>query len=768
MGDHSLRSPVVITPRDLLARAHYLSKVDQKRLTDAFHFSDAAHLGQTRQSGEPYITHPLAVAEVCTDWHLDADALMAALLHDTVEDCGVTRQEIAEKFGTTVSGLVDGLTKLDKIEFKNREHAQAENFRKMLLAMSDDVRVILIKLADRLHNMRTLGVVSAEKRQRIARETLDIYAPIAHRLGLNEVFRDFEDLCFAGLYPDRFRILNQALHAARGNRREIVSRLENTIREHLPKFQIRAQVAGREKSVFSIYQKMKEKRLSFAEVLDIYGFRILVDTPSDCYLALGALHALFKPTPGKFKDYIALPKSNGYQSLHTVVVGPQGTPLEFQIRTHQMHQVAEAGVAAHWLYKESEQASASPLQRKAHEWMKSLLSVQTKDPGDFLEHVKIDLFPDVVYLFTPKGEIKELPRGATPIDFAYTVHTDIGNRCVAALVNGQAKPLDTELRNGDVVRIETRPEATPHPGWLGFVRTAKARAEIRHNLKTNTQERAIGFGRRLLDNALRAIGATGVDDEQLNWNGLFHETTANDRSGVFESIGLGLTLAHVAARRLLPTDSTALGMAQTTATQSTGAAISGLGKGRQLSETALQALRLSEQHLTHQAVGITINGAEGTAVQYAHCCYPIAGDNAVGYMRGGTGLQIHRTSCPTARRQQDKDPSRWAEIAWGDPLYRDFETHLDIEVSDSPGVLAKVASAISASGANIVDISIDQHGTGFAHIRVAIEVKHRQHLADVLRRVRRNAVVTKATRITRSKAGDPLAARSAARNRHSV
>jgi (p)ppGpp synthase/HD superfamily hydrolase len=347
------------------------------------------------------------------------------------------------------------------------------------------------------------------------------------------------------------------------------------------------------------------------------------------------------------------------------------------------------------------------------------------------------------------------------------VHTDIGNRCVAALVNGQAKPLDTELRNGDVVRIETRPEATPHPGWLGFVRTAKARAEIRHNLKTNTQERAIGFGRRLLDNALRAIGSTGVEDEQLNWTGLFHETTANDKNGVYESIGLGLTLAHVAARRLLPADSSSAAAGYSGALQAE-AGLPTSGKTRQLSETARQALRLSEQHLTHQAVGITINGAEGTAVQYAHCCYPIAGDNAVGYMRGGTGLQIHRASCPTARRQQDKDPSRWAEISWGDPLYRDFETHLDIEVSDSPGVLAKVASAISASGANIVDISIEQHGTGFARLRVAIEVKHRQHLADVLRRVRRNAVVTKASRITRAKAGDLLAARSAARNRHSV
>jgi GTP pyrophosphokinase len=766
MGDHSIRSPVVISPRDLLARAAYLSRADLKRLTEAFHFSDSAHLGQTRQSGEPYITHPLAVAEVCTDWHLDADALMAALLHDTVEDCGVSRQEIAERFGTTVSALVDGLTKLDQIEFKNREQAQAENFRKMLLAMSDDVRVILIKLADRLHNMRTLGGVSPAKRQRVARETLDIYAPIAHRLGLNEVFRDFEDLCFAGLYPDRYRVLHQALQAARGNRREIVGRLEQAIREHLPKFHIKARVTGREKSLFSIYLKMREKRLSFAEVLDIYGFRILVDSPSDCYLALGALHALYKPAPGKFKDYIALPKSNGYQSLHTVVVGPQGTPLEFQIRTHQMHQVAEAGVAAHWLYKEPGQSGAtSPLQRKAHEWMKSLLSVQSTDPGDFLEHVKIDLFPDVVYLFTPKGEIKELPRGATPVDFAYTVHSDVGNRCVAALVNGQAKPLDTELRNGDVIRIETRPEATPHPGWLGFVRTAKARAEIRHNLKTNTRERAVGFGRRLLDNALRAIGAKGVDDDQLNWTGLFHETRASDKDGIYESIGLGHTLAHVAARRLMPTE--ALG--SSASLQNTETTATGGGRRRPtLSDAATKALALSEQHLTHQAVGITINGAEGTAVQYAHCCYPIAGDNATGYMRGGTGLLVHRASCPTARRQQDKDPGRWAEISWGDPLYRDFETHLDIEVHDSPGVLAKVASAISASSANIVDISIEQHIAGFARIRVAIEVKHRQHLADVLRRVRHNAVVTKATRVTRAKAGDALAARSAARNRHSI
>ncbi|MGA1253806.1 MAG: RelA/SpoT family protein [Burkholderiaceae bacterium] len=745
-------SDKVISVSPLLERADYLSTEDQARLVDAFRFADAAHLGQSRQSGEPYISHPIAVAEVCTQWRLDADALIAALLHDTVEDCGVTQTQIAKQFGSNVAMLVEGLTKLDKVSFRNREEAQAENFRKMLLSMADDVRVILIKLADRLHNMRTLASTSVAKRTRVARETLDIYAPIAHRLGLNEIFREFEDLCFDGLYPRRSAVLQKALKAARGNRKEIIGRIRTQICDQLPHFGINAVVSGRTKSLYSVYVKMKEKHLSFAEVLDIYGFRVCVSSIPECYIALGALHALFKPVPGKFKDYIALPKSNGYQSLHTVVVGPLGTPLEFQIRTHQMHQMAEAGVAAHWLYKEHA-ASVTPLQRKAHEWMQSLLSVQSPDPKDFLDHIKIDLFPDVIYVFTPTGEIRELPKGSTPVDFAYMVHTDVGNRCTGATINNEVKPLDTELRNGDLVRVVTQPTATPHPGWLGFVRTARARSQIRYNLKTSTRERAVAFGRRLLDSALKALGSPGVDDPSLNWSQFFHEIPANDREGLLEAIGLGHLLANVAARRLLPTPGSSDGDTSP--------------RTRRLTPAAERALQLSMEHLTAQHdLGITVNGSEGTAVQYAPCCHPIAGDTSWGYMRGGAGLLIHRASCGYARRQRPKDPNRWADIIWGDPIYRTFETHLNIDVKDAPGALAKVAGAISASEANIIDLTIERRGGGFSTLKVVLEVRGRTHLADVLRRVRLTASVNRAVRLLRHSPKE--SSRLTAGNGHSI
>jgi GTP diphosphokinase / guanosine-3',5'-bis(diphosphate) 3'-diphosphatase len=529
MNSPALRA-VSVGPLIDLARA-YLSEEDCERLKAAYRFSDEAHLGQYRKSGEPYVSHPLAVAELCTQWRLDAQALMAALLHDTVEDTKATQQEIAEKFGVEVAELVDGLTKLDAVEFRNRDEAQAENFRKMLLAMSRDVRVILVKIADRLHNMRTLGGMPAEKQRRIAKETLEIYAPIAHRLGLNTVFRELQDLCFAGLYPKRYMVLAKALLAARGNRREVVGRLQEAIEHELPRFGIQARVEGREKTLWSTYNKMIEKKLSFAEVLDVYGFRILVSDIPDCYLALGALHARYKPMPGKFKDYIALPKSNGYQSLHTTVVGPYGTPVEFQIRTEEMHHVSEVGVAAHWLYKEDLQVEVSPLQARAHEWMQSLVQAQsqTRDPSEFLDSVKIDLFPDVVYVFTPKGTIKELPRGSTPVDFAYNVHTDIGNHCASAMINQAPAGLDTVLRNGDVIEITTDSGANPHPSWLSFVRTAKARAEIRHRLKTTTREEAIGFGRRLLEQALKSLGSSGLEDPALEWAQFLAENSATDK-----------------------------------------------------------------------------------------------------------------------------------------------------------------------------------------------------------------------------------------------
>jgi GTP diphosphokinase / guanosine-3',5'-bis(diphosphate) 3'-diphosphatase len=725
MNSPALRA-VSVGPLIDLARA-YLSEEDCERLKTAYRFSDEAHLGQYRKSGEPYVSHPLAVAELCTQWRLDAQALMAALLHDTVEDTKATQQEIAEKFGVEVAELVDGLTKLDAVEFRNRDEAQAENFRKMLLAMSRDVRVILVKIADRLHNMRTLGGMPAEKQRRIAKETLEIYAPIAHRLGLNTVFRELQDLCFAGLYPKRYMVLAKALLAARGNRREVVGRLQEAIEHELPRFGIQARVEGREKTLWSTYNKMIEKKLSFAEVLDVYGFRVLVNDIPDCYLALGALHARYKPMPGKFKDYIALPKSNGYQSLHTTVVGPYGTPVEFQIRTEEMHHVSEVGVAAHWLYKEDLQVEVSPLQARAHEWMQSLVQAQsqTRDPSEFLDSVKIDLFPDVVYVFTPKGTIKELPRGSTPVDFAYNVHTDIGNHCASAMINQAPAGLDTVLRNGDVIEITTDSGANPHPSWLSFVRTAKARAEIRHRLKTTTREEAIGFGRRLLEQALKAMGSSGLEDPTLEWAQFLAENSATDKQTLYEDIGLGLTLANVAARRLMPQPASI----------------------KKLSAMAQSALAISRSHFATRSESITVDGSEGSTVQYANCCNPIGGDACMGMMRGGAGLVVHRTNCAHGRRQRAKDPSRWAEIVWAEELKRTFACNLIVETQDSRGILARVASAISAAEANIVEANSAPKGQNMALMALKIDVRERQHLANILRRIRRIPGVVKAVRM---------------------
>jgi RelA/SpoT family (p)ppGpp synthetase len=599
----------------------------------------------------------------------------------------------------------------------------------MLLAMARDVRVILIKIADRLHNMRTLEGVAAEKRRRIAKETLDIYAPIAHRLGLNAAFRELEDLSFSGLYPRRYATLSRAILAARGNRREVIGRLQSAVAQQLPKFGISAAVEGREKSVWSTYKKMIEKHLSFAEVLDVYGFRILVPKISDCYITLGALHALYKPMPGKFKDYIALPKSNGYQSLHTTVIGPYGTPVEFQIRTEEMHYVSEAGVAAHWMYKENIGKAASPLQARAHEWMQSLVQVQsqTRDPSEFLDSVKIDLFPDVVYVFTPKGAIRELPRGSTPVDFAYNVHTDIGHHCISAEINQRPVGLDTILRNGDVISIQTDARANPHPAWLGFVRTAKARAEIRHRLKTTTRTEAIEFGQRLLDQALRALGSSGLDDPKLEWQQFLAENTAHDKDALLEDIGLGLTLAHVAARRLAPQ------IANTAPAH--------------LPDHAKNALAIAKTHLTSTAEAITIDGSEGSTVQYATCCSPIGGDAAIGLMRGGAGLVVHRATCGLGRRQRSKDPGRWADIVWAEQLRRLFQTHLIIETQDLRGILARVASAISGADANIVGANTAPKDQTLAIMNLTIEVRERQHLANVLRRVRRAPGVIRAIRV---------------------
>lgn len=719
----------VISIRSLLKKAHYLPRSDRSNLRKAYNFCYTAHTGQFRKTGEPYVSHPLAVAEICASWHLDAEALIAALLHDTVEDTNTSLKQISDLFGGVVTELVDGLSKIDQLVFKNHEEAAAANFRKMLLATAADVRVILIKLADRLHNMRTLGALSKTQKKRIAKETLEVFAPIAYRLGFNELFRQFEDLCFSNLFPYRYATLHRAMLAARGNRKEIVRDLEKRIQKKLPSFGIKGRVFGREKSLYSIYLKMREKKLSFAEVLDIYGFRIVVRAFPECYIALGAIHAIFKPFPGRFKDYIALPKSNGYQSIHTVVIGPYGAPLELQIRTEKMHQLAEAGIASHWLYKEHSK-EITPIQQKAHEWMQSLLTFQKQsaEPSEFLDNLKIDLFPDMVYVFTPQGEIRELPRGSTPIDFAYYVHSDIGNRCSGASVNGEQKALDTELKNGDVVAISQSKLASPHPGWLGFVRTPKARAAIRHTLKNATKEKALTFGHRLLDQALRSIGCFGVNDLQLNWKELFKETKSNDKDSLLEDIGLGRTLAHVAARRLV-------------------AHSAAFNKTNKLSPNAREALRVSIDHLTQSLDAITINGSEGATVQYSGCCHPISGDSAFGQMVGGAGLSIHRKNCITATRQKQKDPSRWTEIIWADPIYRLFVTHLKLEVEDTPGTLAIIASAVTSGGGNIVDISVlPNKGSNLTILKTAIEVKDRQHLAKVLRSLRRTEKMHKAFR----------------------
>src|SRR5882757_8245920 len=533
-------------------RFGYLKPKDVARLAEAYRFSEAAHAGQRRQSGDPYISHPLAVAEILADWRLDGQTLMAALLHDVTEDTKVTKDEISDTFGKPVAELVDGVSKLDKIEFQTAADAQAENFRKMLLAMARDVRVILIKLADRLHNMRTLGAVSPAKRRRVARETMEIYAPIANRLGLNTLYHELQELAFSHLYPLRYQVLSKATKAARGNRREMISKTLDAVKRKLAQADLRAEVHGREKHVYSTYRKMTEKHLSFSEVHDIFGCRVIVGDVPSSYLALGALHALYKPIPGKFKDYIAIPKANGYQSIHTDLIGPYGVPVEVQIRTAEMHRLAESGVASHWMYKDDPDR-LSELQKQTHQWLQSLLEIQNQsgDPQEFLEHVKVDLFPDEVYVFTPKGRILSLPRGATAVDFAYAVHTDIGNRCVAAKINGELVPLRSELRNGDRVEIITASHAKPNPGWLQYVRTGKARSNIRHFLKTMQYEESAGLGERLLDQALKGLRSTVAEIDEAGWERVVRDGGARSKHELLADIGLGKRLPAVVARRLL-------------------------------------------------------------------------------------------------------------------------------------------------------------------------------------------------------------------------
>ncbi|WP_395054568.1 RelA/SpoT family protein [Polaromonas sp.] len=718
----------------LTAKLDYMSAADVDNVRRAYRFADEAHLGQIRNGGLPYITHPIAVAQQCAEWKLDAQALMAALLHDAIEDCGVTKPELIERFGAPVAELVDGLTKLEKLEFNTREENQAESFRKMLLAMARDVRVILIKLADRSHNMRTLSDVPRSKWSRISRETLDIYAPIAHRLGLNTTYRELQDLSFQHLYPWRYATLTKALARARGRRRDVIKRVQSEVDVAFANADIQVNIYGREKALYSIYRKMDEKHLSFAQVTDIYGFRIIVGGVTGCYTALGVLHQLYKPLPGKFKDYIAIPKVNGYQSLHTTLVGPFGTSIEFQMRTDAMHIVAESGVAAHWLYKASDPESDAS-QRLGTQWLQSLLDIQheTRDAAEFWDHVKIDLFPDAVYVFTPKSQIMAMPRGATIVDFAYAIHSDVGHRAVAAKVNGEQVPLRSELRNGDVIEIITAAISSPNPAWLGFVRTGKARSKIRHHLKTMALTESQDLGEKMLAQALRAEGIERLpDDDELNhatWEKILRFSGNRSRADLLTDIGLGKRIASMVAKRIV------------TLLAETG-------------EKPDPLLMSRERYTAHESISqgaLALDGSEGASVKFATCCRPIPGDDIVGYLGRGEGLVVHTDDCSVAKKLQHRDNERFIAVDWSDEPTRAFETGLLVTVTNGKGVLARVASALASAEADITHVDMAQEAAQDAtDLRFGVAVRDRVHLASVMRSVKRTPSVL---RVQRAKPG---------------
>jgi guanosine-3',5'-bis(diphosphate) 3'-pyrophosphohydrolase len=721
----------------LSAKLGYLSKSELKLVREAYKFADEAHLGQFRASGAPYITHPIAVAGLVADWKLDVQAVMAALMHDAMEDCGVTKPELIARFGAPTAELVDGLTKLDKLHFSTREESQAESFRKMLLAMARDVRVILVKLADRLHNMRTLSAMATDKRGRIARETLDIYAPIAHRLGLNQIYRELQDLSFAQLYPWRHGALSKALTRARGTRRDIVERVQKDVEAAFAAAKLKIQVYGREKTVYSIFRKMREKHQPFASVNDLFGFRIVVPTIADCYVALGVLHQLYKPVPGRFKDYIAIPKANGYQSLHTTLVSPLGTAVEFQIRTEPMHAVAEAGIAAHWMYKvKGSSDHGDDAQRLGASVLKSLIDIQddTRDAAEFLEHVKIDLFPEAVYVFTPKSQILSLPRGATPVDFAYAIHSGVGDHCVAASVNGEAVALRTELKSGDVVSITTAPGARPNPAWLNFVRTGRARAKIRHHLKTMEHEESRALGERLLAQSLRSEGllmpsADPADEAAAQiWQQLTRWSGNRNRGELMVDIGVGRKIASIVAKRL----------------------------AHLVAERGLDRPDAVTLSMRHFGAGnepasqghVVIDGSEAASIQLAPCCHPIPGDDIVGYLGRGEGLTVHNADCSVGKRLFERDSERWLPVEWSEQPVRPFDAVVSVLVQNGKGVLARVAAAVSATETDITHIDMgSERATETTELQLTLAVRDRQHLADALRTLRRAPAVLRVARV---------------------
>ena len=707
----------------------YLKPEDVTLVWEAYRYAFAAHDGIVRKTGEPYIMHPVSVACILADLHMDVPTLLASLLHDVVEDTDITSDEIKCKFGTQVADLVDGVTKLDKIEFQSASQAQAENFRKMLLAMSQDVRVILVKLADRLHNMQTLDAMKPESRRRIAKETLEIYAPIANRLGLNLIYQELEDLSFKAIYPMRHRVLTKVIKSARGNRKEVVGKILESIEAKLKNANIEAEVSGREKHLFGIYKKMAGKTHAFSQIYDIYGFRVIVQDLPTCYLTLGALHGLYKPIPGKFKDYIAIPKANGYQSLHTTLFGPFGTPIEVQIRSHEMHNVANAGVAAHWLYKSTE-AELTALQQKTHQWLQRLLEIQTEsvDSLEFLEHIKVDLFPDEVYVFTPKGNILALPRGSTAVDFAYAVHSDVGNCCVAVKINHELAPLRTELTNGDHVEIITAALSKPNAAWLNYVKTGKARSHIRHYLKQIQSEEPAHIGERMLNQALRAMHLEPSDVAEKQWAKLISDYGVKNKKEIMSDIGLGKRQSVMVAHQLFATDNSIV-------EEEEGVVSKLFGK-------------LFGKPTKKPLDSITIRGSEGMNVQFAACCRPIPGDPILGYINKDKGLIIHTHDCQAVSKFR-LDPDKWLDVDWDSDNKNLFKVNLRMVVENKPGMLAMIAGIIAEAGSNIDNVNMEEADNSvYTGVNFTVQVRDRVHLADLMRAIRK---IPSVVRINRAK-----------------
>lgn len=702
----------------------YLATDQVNSVRRAYFYAEQAHDGQFRRSGEPYVTHPLAVANILCDMHMDHQSLMAAMLHDVIEDTGVSKSAIKGQFGDTVADMVDGVSKLNKITFSSHAEAQAENFQKMALAMARDLRVILVKLADRLHNMRTLDVLSPEKRRRIARETLDIYAPIANRLGMNAVRVEFEELGFAALHPMRARRLDAAVKSVRGNRKEIVKQIQTAIEACLAREGLPGRTIGREKHLYSIYEKMRSKRKPFSEIMDVYAFRIVVDSVDTCYRVLGAVHNLFKPVPGRFKDYIAIPKANGYQSLHTTLFGMHGVPIEIQIRTEEMEAMANNGIAAHWLYKSSDDISTNAHIR-ARQWVNGLLEMQQNAGNslEFIENVKIDLFPDEIYVFTPKGRIMELPAGSTAVDFAYAVHTDVGNACVACRISRRLAPLSEPLESGQTVEIITSPGAQPNPAWLSFVVSGKARSNIRHYLKNQRQSESIALGRRLLNKILAGFGTQIEKLSADEIKSALEQLNVPELDTLLSDIGLGNRMAHMVAQKMMP------------ATNAPDSPKSGSRDSKQTS--------------------LTIRGSEGMVMSYAKCCYPIPGDPIVGHISSGRGMVIHTETCNNIAEFRNS-PEKIVPVRWDPEVDGEFAVELRVELENERGIIAKLATAITSKEANIERISTVERDARFSIVNLLLNVRNRIHLARVMKHIRLIKPVSRVARVKSKKLSKTL------------